>query len=265
MNKKAIILNTSMLFVIATLWQQTLHELGHFIAAILLHSKDISIYHNYVQHDSSALTLSARLIIAASGPLFSLVLGIFFHIVCASFKKRNLLFLFFLFMSVFGYINFGGYLLVSPFFTGGDTGFIFLSLGFPIWLTITMAIIGAVFLFFIVKILSRFFVEMATEEIMNNKSERRIFIGSLVKYPLFLGIIITALLNLPVVTFLSLLYPIFSPFTLFWSYGYLLDSQYPSTNANKAFDKLTTISPLIIIAFILTIICNRLFVIGIHW
>jgi hypothetical protein len=265
MNKKNIILNTTMLFVIATLWQQTLHEMGHFIAAILLHSKDISIHHNYVRHDTSAIPLSAQLIIASAGPLFSLLLGILFQFICTRFTKRNLLFLFFLFMSLFGYINFGGYLLISPFFTGGDTGFVFQSLGFPVWFIFSIAAGGAVFLFLIVKMLSRYFVEMAIEEIINDKEQRKIFISFLVKYPLYFGIILTTFLNLPVVTVLSLLYPVFSPFTLFWGYGFLLNTQYATTHANKDMNLLTRISPILIISFILTIICNRLFVIGIYW
>ncbi|MCX6146497.1 MAG: hypothetical protein NTW25_04505 [Candidatus Kapabacteria bacterium] len=265
MNKKNIILNSTMLFVIATMWQQSLHEMAHFIAAIIFHSKNISLHHNYVQHDSSELSLKAKMIIASAGPLFSLLMGILFQLVCASYKKRNLLFLFFLFMSVFGYINFGGYLLVSPFFKGGDTGFVFFKLGFPIWLTIILSIGGAVFLFYAIKMLSKYFVEMASEGIINDKSERRTFINSLVKYPLYFGVIITTLLNLPVVVILSLLYPMCSPFSLFWGFGFLLDTPYPTTYANKELNKLTTISPFLIIAFIVTIICNRLFVKGLYW
>lgn len=265
MNKKYIILNSTMLFVITTLWQQTLHELAHFVAAIYFHSSEISLHHNYVQHDMSALSLPARLTIAAAGPLFSLLIGIVFQLICSAYLKRNLLFLFYLFMSVFGYINFGGYLLIAPIFTGGDTGFVFHELGFPLWLTITFAIGGAVFLFFAMKMLSKYFVEMATAEIMIDKSARRQFINSLVKYPLYIGICITSLLNLPVVVFLSLCYPLFSPFSLFWGFGYLLATPYPTTNANKEFEKLTTLSPMLIVAFIVTVIINRLLVYGFYW
>jgi hypothetical protein len=254
-----------MLFVIATIWQQTLHEMAHFIAAIIFHSKNISLHHNYVQHDSSDLSLNAKLIIASAGPFFSLLMGILFQFICVSYTKRNLLFLFFVFMSVFGYINFGGYLLISPFFKGGDTGFVFLKLGFPIWLTILLAIGGAVFLFYAIKMLSKYFVQMASEGIINDKLERRTFINSLVKYPLYLGVIITTLLNLPVVVILSLLYPICSPFTLFWGFGYLLDTPYETANANKNINTLTTLSPILVAVFILTIICNRLFVTGFFW
>src|SRR4051812_47818939 len=122
MNKKNIIINSTIVFVIATMWQQTLHELGHFVMANLVHAKDVTLYHNYVAHDSSALGQGRRSAIAAIGPLVSLAVGICFDWACSRYAKRDVLFLFMLFMSAFGYINFGGYLMVSPFFKYGDTG-----------------------------------------------------------------------------------------------------------------------------------------------
>ncbi len=265
MNQKYICFNSTMLFVIATLWQQSLHESGHFVTAILVHAKDISMHHNYVRHDTSTIPMSSQLCIASAGPLTSLFIGILFQLICRSFSKRNLLFLFFLFMSVFGYINFGGYLLISPFFKGGDTGFVFLQLGFPLWLTILLAVGGAVFLFYAMKMLCHYFVEMASADIINDKVKRRLFINSLVKYPIYFGALVTTLLNLPVVTFLSLIYPLFSPFTLFWGFGYMMETPYPATNANMEMNKLNSLSPVVIIGFVLTIICNRLLVHGIYW
>lgn len=265
MNKRNIIINSTMLFVIATICQLTLHETGHFIAAICLHSKDVTLYHNYVQHDLSELSTAARITVASAGPLFSLLLGVLFHIICASYRKRNLRFLFCLFMSAFGYINFGGYLLVAPFFIGGDTGFVFHELGFPLWLIILLAAGGAAFLFFAMKKLSRFFVEMAGGEIVGDAIKRKAFITALVEYPLYTGVVITTLLNLPVVVFLSLLYPLFSPFTLFWGFGYLLKAPYAAPADDKGPDRLNTISPVLIAVLVLTIICNRLLVFGLHW
>lgn len=265
MNQKNILVNSTLLFVIATLWQQSLHESGHFVSAILLHATDISMHHNYVRHDTSTIPMSSQLLIASAEPLMSLFIGILFQLICRFFSKRNLLFLFFLFMSVFGYINFGGYLLISPFFKGGDTGFVFLQLGFPIWLTILFAIGGAVFLFYSMKMLCRYFVEMANAEIINDKVKRRLFINSLVKYPIYFGVVVTTLLNLPVVTLLSLIYPLFSPCTLFWGFGYMMETPYPVTNANREMNKLNTLSPIVIIGFVLTVICNRFLVHGIYW
>lgn len=265
MNKRNITLISTMLFIAATLWQQTIHESGHFIAALLLHSQYVTLYHNYVAHDMSSLDMTSRIVIAAAGPLISLLVGIVFQFICSQFEKRNSLFLFLLYMSAFGYINFGGYLLISPIFTGGDTGFIFQQLGFPIWLSILFALGGVVFLFYCMKMLSHFFVEMASVDILNDDEKRKQFIDALIQYPIYFGIAATVLLNLPAPVFLSLLYPICSPFTLFWGYGYLTNGEYSVAKANKTFDQWTKIQPGVVVFLILSILVNRLLVFGLHF
>jgi hypothetical protein len=262
MKRRNITINATMLFVIATLWQQTLHELGHFVAAIVLHSRDVTLYHNSVEHD--AISMTSRLIIASAGPLISLLTGLFFHFACVHYKQRNVLFLFMLFMSSFGYISFGGYLFMSPFFKIGDTGFVFGQLGFPLWLVISLSVAGVVFLFFSMKKLSKFFVEMASMEIINNKEQRKAFMASLITMPLCLGIVITVVLNLPVPTFLSLLYPLTSPFTFFWIYGYLFRKNHTTLNANTEPEKLAIINTSLVVATVLTVVLNRVLVNGVH-
>lgn len=168
-------------------------------------------------------------------------------------------------MSAFGYIAFGGYLMIAPIFANGDTGFICNALDFPMWLTIIVALAGVAFMLYMMKRLNRYFVELATQEIIDDKSERRAFFNTLIKFPLYFGIVITTLLNLPVTVFISLAYPLFSPLNLLWSYGYCLDANYPATNANKELKHLCKISPILIIAFILSIIYNRLIVYGLQW
>lgn len=265
MNKRNIIINSSLLFIIAFLWQTTLHELGHFTAAILLHAKDVTLYHNYAVYNSNGLSMSNLLAIVSAGPLFSLFIGVLFHFLCSRYKKRNSAFLFLLYMSSFGYICFGGYLMIAPFFQNGDTGFVFHQLGFPLWLIIVFALLGVVFILFISKLLGKYFAEMATEEILNDKQQQKIFSDVLIKYPLYIGVIITTLLNLPVVAFISLLYPLGNPMNMFWIYGYVTDTKYATDNANKQFDKLEKIQPFLIVAFFITMIVNRLLVFGLHF
>ena len=265
MNKRNIIINSTLLFSIAFIWQMTLHELGHFIAGVLLHSKNTTLFHNYVSQDFTGLTVSSQIIIVAAGPFFSLFIGALFQIICSNYKKRNSLFLFLLYMSAFGYICFGGYLMISPFFQEGDTGFIFHLLGFPLWLTIVFAILGVAFIFLISKVLSKYYAEMATAEIMNDKQKLKIFATTLIKYPLYIGVVLATLLNLPVTVFLSLFYPLGNPMNMFWVYGYVTDTKFNTDNANKQFDKLNKIQPGLIIPFVLTIIVNRLLVYGFHF
>jgi len=260
---KNIIINSTILFVIASIIEQTLHECGHFFAGILVHSKEVVLYHNYMSSNDSDLSSLKIIIVKASGPIVSLLIGIIFHLICSFQQKRNLLFLFNLYMSVFGYIGFWGYIMISPFFIYGDTGYIFFTLGFPLWLTILIATSGAIILFFIMKKLTRFFVETGSLEIIENTKERKSFIESLIFYPLFLGIIITTLMNLPVPTLLSLIAPICSPFTILWTYGYALKEKYPLQNSNKEFDKLTRLNTFLPVILCIIIIINRLLVYGI--
>ena len=85
----------------------TLHELGHFAAAILIHAKNVTLHHNYVSTETTDMSLSGAIFYAAAGPIVSLLIGACFHLVCSLQKKRNMLFLFNLYLTVFGYIEIG--------------------------------------------------------------------------------------------------------------------------------------------------------------
>lgn len=258
-----LIINSTLLFVIASTLEMTLHELGHFIAGHLVDGKDITLYHNYVSDNSDDLTMNEVLFVKAAGPLVSLFIGIIFQLICAKLSNRNLTFLFYLYMSVFGYIGFFGYLMIAPFFTYGDTGYICHALNFPTWLTVSIALFGAVILFFIMRSLMRFFVELGTEEIINAKEYRVPFINALIFYPLLFGMIITTLLNLPVPTFASIIAPICSPFTLMWAYGDALRKKYPGTLMNQSLTSINSKNVTLLIVFAMIVLMNRLLVMGI--
>jgi hypothetical protein len=262
-NFKNIIVNSSITFVCATVLQVTLHESGHFIAAILIHAKNVTLHHNYVSHETISMPLSQAVFYSGAGPFVSLLIGVCFHFVCSRQKKRTMLFLFNLYMAVFGYIAFFGYLMIAPFFTYGDIGYIFQVIGFPMWLTVSIAIIGALILYVVMRKLIRFFVEMGTSNIIANRQARRIFMSSLIQYPLYIGIFITTLLNLPTPTALSLIYPIFSPFSIMWVYGKGLSKAYPADNMNTDINSINKIQPIWLVIFFLIIGMNRLLVYGI--
>jgi hypothetical protein len=265
MVKKSITINSAILFVVAAVTEMTLHEFGHFFAAILVHAQQISIHHNYVSTLEEGLPLAKNLFIKAAGPLVSIMIGILFHRVCSRQTKRNLLFLFNLYMSGFGYIGFFGYLLIAPMFTGGDTGYIFDAIGLPGWLTIIIALTGAVLLYFLIVSLTTYFVEMASKEVMENKEDRKVFVRSLILYPLLIGIVITTLLNLPAPAILSLIAPICSPLSFMWGYGSALRKNYSTNNANKDFKDLNKLHISLFVLLALTIIGNRFLVSGIYF
>lgn len=262
--QKHIIINSTILFVIASMIVMTLHEFGHFFASIITQAKGISIHHNFVSNSNDGLSLQSILFIKSAGPLVSIVIGMLFHLICALQVKRNTLFLFNLYMSSFGYIGFFGYIMVAPLFTGGDTGFICYALEFPLWLTIIIALTGAISLYFLMKSIAKYFVEMGSREIVENKELRFPFIRSLLLYPIFIGIIITTILNLPIKNVLSLIAPICMPFSFFWGYKNALSKIYPYDKANKEFESFNKPNFWLYFILIIVLVANRLLVSGIY-
>jgi hypothetical protein len=262
---KYVVLNSTILFVVAGILEMTLHEFGHYFAAILVHAKGISIHHNYVSNIDEGLPLKNILLIKGAGPLVSLIIGVFFHIACSLQKRRNTAFLFKLYMAAFGYIGFFGYLMIAPMFTGGDTGYICYALQFPLWVTIVIAVSGGLILYFLIRTLMKYFVEMGSKEILEKKETRISFIHSLLLLPVLFGIPVTTLLNLPVVVLISLIAPLCSPFTLLWDYGNALDKNYHLKTTNSHFNRLNRLNFVLILLFILTIIYNRILVKGIYF
>jgi len=264
-NLKYVVLNSTILFCVTHILEMTLHEFGHFFACIAVHAKGISIHHNYVSNIDEGLTLTSILFIKAAGPLVSLVIGLVFHMVCSKQKTRDLTFLFNLFMAASGYIGFFGYLMISPFFTVGDTGYIFSALKFPLALTIAIGISGLLVLYLLIRNLMKYFIEMASREIIGKNQTRKIFIHSLLTLPIILGIVLTTILNLPVINVLSLIAPICTPLTFFWDFGNVLYKKYNLNITNDHFVKLNSFNPGLILLIIITIIYNRLLVGGIYF
>jgi hypothetical protein len=262
---KYVILNSTILFIVAGILEMTLHEFGHYFVSIIVHAKGISIHHNYTSNTDEGLPLKSILFIKGAGPLVSLILGTIFHFTCSVQKKRDLVFLFRLYMSSFGYIGFFGYLMIAPIFTAGDTGYICAALHFPIGLTIGIAVSGAFLLYLLIRSLTKYFVGMGTKEILQKKETRISFIQALLLLPVLLGIPFTILLNLPVVTLISLIAPVCSPFTLLWDYGNALQKNYNSNASDTDFNKLNKFNFLLIVLLIITIIYNRILVKGIYY
>lgn len=262
--EKNIIINSTIIFVIASILTMTLHEFGHFFASILVHAQQISIHHNYTSNSNLGLSTISTLIIKGTGPFISLIIGVLFHFICSRQEKRNFLFLFLTYMSLFGYIGFFGYLIIAPFTPDGDTGYVFYSLGVPVWLMIIFAVFGATVLYFLINSLMKYFVEMGSKEIIENGADRVKFIRSLILFPLIIGIILTTLLNLPVPVIISLIAPICGSLTILCGYDNASNKNYSLKNTNKEFEQFNKLKLLLFGFFLLTIILNRLLVYGIY-
>jgi len=262
---KYLILNATILIIVTAILVMTLHEFGHYFAAISVHAKGISIHHNYVSNIDEGLPLKSILFIKGAGPLVSLLIGIVFHVLCSRQKNRNLTFLFLLYMAAFGYIGFFGYLMIAPIFTGGDTGYICAALNFPIKLTIGIAISAGLILYVLIRTLTKYFVEMGSTEILEKKNTRISFVHAILLLPVLFGMPFTTLLNLPVISLISLISPICSPFTFLWDYGNALHKNYHSEIRNSHFNRLNKLNGVLIILLVITIIYNRLMVKGIYY
>ena len=241
----------------------TIHEFGHFVAAIMVHAKDVVMYHNYVANNNNELSVTKKIIISSAGPMVSFGIGFLFHFICSKLKVRNMFFLFNVYMSAFGYISFFGYLMIAPIFTYGDTGYICAALHFPMWLTIAVALLGMIMLYIVVCKLVKYFVETASQETMIIIELRHPFINSLILVPLLIGITVTTLLNMPIPTFASLIAPLCSPFALMWAYGNALNKNYSTVKMNKDVMPIDRLDYRWIMVLVFIVILNRLLVAGI--
>ncbi len=255
-----IVINVSVAFVIASIIEMTLHEAGHFIAALLFHGSP-TLFHNSVSYGNLQSDVS-RIICAIAGPFVSLLFGILGHSVLKGNHYKGIAQIIWLYISIFGYIGFFGYISIAPFFSYGDTGYALRIVGCPMYVIIVLAIISVAIIFFIMKSLSSYIVAMMDVNTAQNYQRRNKFITAIVLYPLFIGIIITTILNLPVPTPLSLIAPITSPFVVLWPYYYYLTTQTKNTDEDQSIN--SQIKYKWILTLVILILVNRLLVLGIH-
>jgi len=260
--KRNIVINATILFIIAAILEMTLHECAHFFAAISIHAKAI-LYHNYVYYDMAGRSLSEEIYCAAAGPVFSLLIGIVAQLCLRRNIANPLTRLFILFLAVFGYAGFWGYVGIAPFFSYGDTGFVLRALNCPMWLISVLAILAIPCLYITMKSLAKYFISLMSVDIAASIEERKKFINNIVVMPLIFGTIVYTLLNLPVPTTLSLIAPICSPLTILWPFNNYLNEK----PANISHDNEQVIAKKIsipwLLILVLTVVVNRLLVSGV--
>lgn len=262
--KSNLAINFTLAFILTNIMEMTLHECGHFVAGLLAGDKPI-LYHNAVKHATDLITPGKRIAIAAAGPIVSLVIGLTFALLLRTRRKADATGLFFLEMSIFGFIGVLGYTMVAPFFSYGDTGFVFRALGFPMWVVIGISGISILALFLTLKALAPYFVSFIGTSDAANVQNRRPVVSRMIAVPVMLGTLITTLLNLPSPTPLSLIAPICIPMSLFWVYRYYLTSSASPWGLNDEGTLSTGISQGLAIATLAIIIVNRLLVMGLQF
>ena len=136
---RALTANAALAFVLAAIVNSVLHESAHAIAGLVQGlTPTISPFSvDYVPEG----TTTERIITAAAGPLFSLVLGLGLIRLARSWGSGfgRLFWLWLAFMAV---MNFVGYCFIAPFAHNGDTGQALALLGAPTWIFLIVSIIG---------------------------------------------------------------------------------------------------------------------------
>ncbi len=220
-SKKNILINSTLAFVSAFLITTILHESGHFIVYYLAGAKPV-LYHNYVQTPDQQLSLFVRIISALAGPFASLFQGIIFGFIVTGRKKEKMHDLFYLWLSLLGFVNFFGYLMMTPLSTAGDTGKVaeFLNLGYPV--RILTAVSGLIILIFIILKMGKNFSAFIPAE--KEIDEKRKYVYQIMFYPILIGSAIDTMLAFPIPVMLSAIYPATSAFVIMSSFGVILKS-----------------------------------------
>lgn len=261
MGYRNIIINSSVAFVIASIIEMTLHEAGHFIAATCFHGSP-TLFHNSVNY-GDLQSNEQRIVCAIAGPVVSLCIGFLAHYILHRQLFRGIPSLLCIYLSIFGYVGFFGYITIAPFFNYGDTGYVLRAIECPLYLIIVFALVSVFITFLIMKSLSIYLIGMMNNETGQNGKQRNKFIRMLVLYPLFIGIAITTLLNFPVPTVLSLIAPLTSPYVILWPYYYYLKTHVVYTDEKQSISKKIGYKWMAVL--LIAVVINRLLVMGLHF
>jgi len=256
--RATVILNATIAFVIVAILSMTLHEAGHFLASVSIGYPAI-LHHNYVQHSEEPIQV--RLISSAAGPLTSLLIAVVFHCLVQRRSFMGITALTMIYMSMLSYAGFFGYLAIAPFYAYGDTGFILRTLACPVWLIVVMALAGVAAAFFVIRSFGIHLVALMDEATATDLHTRKKALYDLIFFPLFLGMIVTTLLNLPAPTPLSLIAPLTSPLMILWPfrhYATVPGVYYTGNHLQKL-----SVAGIILLAVVVVI--NRLLVPGLQF
>ncbi len=245
----SLAINSILIIVSTTIIGTILHELAHYFAA-LHYNLQPHLHNNYV-HNLVAGTQLQEVLVAAAGPLFSLIFGITVSLVSIKYIKPSLLKMFLLWLGMGCLLVFFGYIFIAPVAKSGDTGKIFAFLSVPFYLSVILSVSSFIFMNWLISMFAYQFVFYKNEETFySKKNTRQLFL-----YPILLSIVIMTLLNLPTKSMISLSAVLFLPMTYFSAMG-----KYKRLSIANADIVINKISPLLVITTILLIIVFRILV-----
>jgi hypothetical protein len=193
---RALALNAISLYLTAYLATILLHELGHALMSLALGGRPI-LYNTSVQNGNKHLASSALVLIAAAGPVLSLLQGASLLVGLRRWPLVGLWGLFWLYLAVFGLVNFLGYLLIAPFVKGGDTGQIVALLHVPAAVQWTVAGLSLYVLIKIIGGTAPLFLRLLPLAVQAEAGARTAALRALIGWPWLVGSVVLVLLALP--------------------------------------------------------------------
>jgi hypothetical protein len=246
--KYALAINSGLIMLAASLLITILHESAHYFTAISM-GLTATLHHNYVDHQGG--TPEQQMMIAAAGPLFSLILGIIGLVIALLSSRASLANLFFLWFGIMGWISFFGYLLIAPFIKEGDTGKVMAYFAVPMIWQIVILVVSTVFMIWLLSWLAPEFSRYKATAVFNQiENSRQLF-----NFPIFFLIIAGTLANLPAPHWPSLLPGICMPMSYFTTMG-----AYRGLKLNDAELWVDRVSTPVVVMTIIVIIVFRLLV-----
>ena len=202
--KNNAVFNSTLIYISTALLTLVIHEAGHFIVESIWHF-DAIMHPNYGSYSGFASDFQ-KIVIAAAGPLTSLLQGVVFFAVIIYKREKDIFSLIALWLSLHGFVLFFGYLISAPFFIYGDTGQVFYMMKMPLINKVVISILSVFALLRILNALSNEFQWYGAE--IRNAAVRA---KKLILFPILSGGIAVILLQLPLPNFLLIFASISTP------------------------------------------------------
>lgn len=229
--RSVLAVNSTIVFVGAFAFTALLHELGHFLSYLAFGAHPV-LYFNRVEADDSTITRTGVIASAMAGPVVSLAQGV----LCARWVRRRSnnrgADLFLQWLALFGFINFFGYVMLTPLSSVGDTGKVAGLLGSPMWLNVLVAVVGiAVLLVLVVRLDGRFLGFVYGQP---GARDRARWINALVFFPIVIGSAINVAFAFPIATAISAIYPATSSLAVLTGFSAMMKASRPDLPPSPA-------------------------------
>ena len=251
------LVNSSLSFVAAFFLTTFIHEFGHFISYLIGGSHPV-LYHNYVSAPDEELDIHFRIISALAGPVISLLQGIISSYIVIIRNKNKISSLFYLWLSLLGFVNFFGYLMMTPLSSVGDTGKAAEMLQIGSIYRILIAIAGFLILIWIIIRTGKNFSYFIPEG--KNIQERRKYVYCIMFFPIIIGSLVKSLFAFPIPALISIFYTATSSFVIMISFSTILKNPIPQTGKMPVQEKISI--PMVVLVLIMFIV-NRLLTLGV--